>query len=654
MLTYCVLDIECSKIPHHCPWHEGAFLSSVGIERMDGTSTVWFFNPNDRPHEELIEEIQKELDSVDYLVGHNIKFDINWLKWTGFNVGDKKLWCTQIAEYLLNGQRKVEYSLNASCERYGLGRKLDAMKMYWDAGYETDEIPLNIHELYLKQDVHLTHELFKKQVPLIKEYGLSEIADISFQISQVLSDVEVSGVKFNKDEALKYVAEEQEKFEELDKKLVELAGIEFNPKSPAQLKAVMFGGTWNVDGRETYTVTLKDGTVKERSRKCKVPVTFEGLGFDSSVAINHKTGNLSTGKNTLDLLVGHDEKAKQFLDILKTQRKLSKVLSSLLGTKDDTGLINVVGVDTRIHPSFNQTVTHTGRLSSSNPNGQNLPRSGTSPVKKLFESCQGYIVNLDLGQIEWRMAAELSRDPVMLHELYTNLDIHADNAKKFFGADKYPEDSAEFKALRTTAKVFGFRLLYGGGPYAFYKDQRMPHFSLKKWESIVKAFYAKYQGLKAWQERNIATVTAQGFLRNPSGRLLSFDKLMNREGYEEWDTKQIYNFPVQSSSSDIMYVLMIEFAKWLKQNKMKTKLVLQVHDSMVLDCPKEEVETVVREGVKFFSRISQFAKTYFNWDTVVPFVGDAEVGYTYGTTKAVKEKDFDIVFQDLDKYLTEK
>ena len=653
MTTYCVLDIECSKIPHHCPWHDGSFLSSVGIERMDGTSTVWFFNPNSRPHEELISEIQSELDKVDYIVGHNVKFDINWLKWTGFNVDNKKLWCTQIAEYLLNGQRKVEYSLNASCARYGLGSKLDAMSMYWDAGFETDEIPVNIHEMYLKQDLHLTHELFKLQVPLIEKFRLSEVADISFKISQILSDIETYGVKFNKDEALQYVQEQQKEFEQLDKALVDLAGVSFNPKSPLQLKAVMFGGEWNVDGRETYTVTLKNGTVKEKSRKCKIPVKFAGLGFDSSVAINNKTGTVSTGKNTLDLLTGHDERSKKFLDVLKTQRKMNKVLSSLLGTKDDTGLINVVGTDTYIHPTFNQTVTHTGRLSSSNPNGQNLPRGGTSPIKKFFKPKYDYIVNLDLGQIEWRMAAELSRDPVMLHELYTDLDIHADNAVRFFGAGKYAPDSAEFKSLRSIAKTFTFRLLYGGGAYAFYKDQRMPDFSLKKWESIVKSFYEKYKGLKAWQERNVATVAAQGFLRTPSGRLLSFDKQTNRLGYEEWDSKQIYNFPVQSASADIMYITMIEFVQWLKQKKFKSKLVLQVHDSMVLDCPKEEVEPIVREAVDFFKRIPQFAKTYFDWDIAVPLVGDAEVGYTYGSTKAVKEKDFDAVFQNIDKYLTE-
>lgn len=653
-MKYLVLDIECSKIPRHNPWSVGSFLSSVGIEHEDCTSTVWFFNPNDRPHEDMLKEIQAEIDSVDVIVGHNIKFDINWLKWSGLNVEGKSLWCTQIAEYLLNGERKVEYSLNASCARYGLGSKLDAMAMYWDAGYETDEIPLPIHETYLKQDISLTHQLFKQQVPLIEKFGLSKVAELSFTISQILSNAEVYGAKFDKESAKAYVAEARADFEKLDSELVRLAGVEFSPGSTQQLGAVLFGGSWKVDGRETYTVTLKNGTVKEKSRKIKVDFTFPGLGFEvPEGCVSAKTGRPSTGKETIDQLVGRTATQKSVIDLLKKQKKISKVVSTITGTKDDKGLLSVIGNDGYIHPTFNQTVTATGRLSSSNPNGQNLPRKGTSPIKKFFLPKNGYIVNLDLGQIEWRIAAELSRDPVMLDELNHGLDFHADNALKFFGADKFPRDSDEFDKRRNTAKTFGFRMLYGGSAYAFYKDARMPDFSLKRWEEIVKAFYTKYRGLKAWQDANVALASAQGYLRSPSGRVLTFSYNVNkRTGVEEIDHKQVYNYPIQSVSADIMYVCMAEFHKLLREQGCTARMILQVHDSMVFDTPKSEVETICKLAVPFFKNLAKPLKAYFGWDVVVPLVGDCEVGYTYGSTKKCKDKDFDTIFKDLDSFLT--
>lgn len=656
-MSYAVVDIECSKRPLHKPWTPGSFLCSVGIERQDGTSEVWFFNPNDRPHEELLAEIQAEIDSVDMLVGHNIKFDLNWLKWIGLDVADKRVWCTMIADYLLYGQQKLGYSLNDTASRYDIGQKLDAMKMYWDSGYETDQIPLDIHKTYLLQDVSITHDLFKKQVPLVLDYQLDKIVELSFDLTQILSDMEVRGVAFDKDEALMYCEDVRKKTNEMDKTLVDLAGVDFVPSSTAQLSAVMFGGSWKIDGRETYTVTLKNGTVKEKSRKCKVDKVVPGMGYVlPDGCVSKKTGKPKTDKNTVDLLKGHDKRTEDFLSVLREQRKLRKVVSSIAGSKEEEekGLIAVVGKDNRIHPSFNQCVTRTGRLSSADPNGQNFPRSGTSPIKKFFKSSNGVIVNLDLAQIEWRIAAELSRDEVMLDELRHGLDIHADNAVRFFGAGKFSPDSKEFKALRTTAKVMSFRLLYGGSASGFYRDQKMPDYPLKKWKEIVDAFYAKYKGLKAWQNRNVEFAKTNGYVRNPSGRVLTFDQTVDYGGVETVDTRQVSNFPVQSAASDIMYLCMVKFVRRVVELTFKSKLVLQVHDSMVWDCPLEEAVTICQEAVKIFKELPQLAKEYFGWDIVVPLMGDCEIGYDYGTTFSVSDKElFDLNF-DVKSFLLKK
>lgn len=369
-MSWVAIDIECSRAPKHMPWTVGSYLCSVGIERQDGTSTVWFFNPNDRPHEELLSEIQQEIDKVDFLVGHNIKFDLNWLKWIGLNVKDKPIWCTMLADYLINGQRKLEYSLNAVASRYNLGHKLDAMAMYWQAGYETDEIPLDIHEEYLKMDVHLTHEVFKRQLPLIERANLGKITELSFRITQILSDMEVSGAAFDKDGAITYCNEARSQVRNLDNQLVKLAGIDFTPSSSSQLSAVLFGGSLKKELRELVARQLKSGKYKITTRKAKVDIPVKGLGFKvPEGCLSKKTGLPSVDKNTIDLLKAKDKRSESFLNVLREQRKLQKVVSTIAGSSDENekGLVAAVGKDGRLHPSFNQCVTRTGRLSSSDP-----------------------------------------------------------------------------------------------------------------------------------------------------------------------------------------------------------------------------------------------------------------------------------------------
>jgi DNA polymerase-1 len=456
-MSYAVLDVECSKAPRHMPWTIGSFLCSVGIERQDGTSTVWFFNPNDRPHEELLAEIQQEIDSADFLIGHNIKFDLNWLKWIGLNVKDKPVWCTMVADYLINGQRKLEYSLNAVAKRYGLGHKLDAMAMYWQAGYETDEIPLEIHEDYLKQDVHLTHDVFKKQLPLIERASLGKITELSFKLTQMLSDMEVTGVKFDTAAALSYCESAREDMKKLNAQLIDLAGVDFTPSSTAQLSAILFGGSIQREVKELVARQLKSGKFKITTRKAKYKQPVKGLGFEvPEGCMSDKTGCPKTDKNTIDMLRARDKKPELFLQALREQRKLQKVVASIAGTneEDEKGLVAMVGKDGRLHGSYNQCVTRTGRLSSTSPNQQNIPRSGTSPIKAFFKSTRGVIVNCDLAQIEWRIAAELSRDAVMIDELRHGMDIHSENARHVLGAK---DEDKDFKAKRTVAKTVGFR-----------------------------------------------------------------------------------------------------------------------------------------------------------------------------------------------------
>lgn len=242
----------------------------------------------------------------------------------------------------------------------------------------------------------------------------------------------------------------------------------------------------------------------------------------------------------------------------------------------------------------------------------------------------------------------------MLKEIKDGLDTHADNAIRFFGAGKYQKDSKEFKALRQVAKIFTFRLLYGGGANGFFRDGSMPRFSLKKWQDIVEAYYKKYQGLQKWQQANVTKVYEQGYLRNPSGRILRFVPCLKRR-VMQYDEADIYNYPVQSASSDVMYLAMAVLRSRFKELGLKSQFVLQVHDSMVIDSFVEEVDTICELAVRTFRELPDLCRRYWNWNMDVPLDGDCEVGTTYGDTVGyVLTKDATkctVTYEEDDKYI---
>ena len=315
--------------------------------------------------------------------------------------------------------------------------------------------------------------------------------------------------------------------------------------------------------------------------------------------------------------------------LLLARAKFAKVISTFLGSSADGGLINKVESDGCIHPSFNQTVTATGRLSSSNPNGQNLPRKGTSPIKKVFKSRYGKIVNVDLSQIEYRVAAALSRDSRMVAEIRSGLDAHADNAEKLFKADRSDPDA--FDRVRTTAKVLTFRLLYGGTASGFFKDSSMPTYDLKTWEEIVDGYWKKYPELKAWQNRNIEEMNKTGRIVSASGRIYCFEQSRGYNGAWMYSPRQACNFPVQGGSKDLMDLALAVIRKRLRDAGVRSKIILLVHDSIVFDAYLEEVDTICRIAIGVFESLPELAKIYFNWDICVPLTGDCEVGDDYGS-----------------------
>lgn len=643
MYDYVVLDIECTKKPIFKPWQPQAYLCSVCIELPTKESKVWFFNPEVGNIENHIAEIQNTLDSTTILVGHNIKFDLLWLQHIGLNLDKNSVFDTMVAEYLLHAQNpNVNLDLNSVAANYDLGSKIDEMAQWWDNGYETDQIPLDLHERYVKQDVALTHQVYLRQRDALVEFGLDKVAEVTFGMTKILSEVEYHGAPFIEERAHEFCDQARSEVEELNKQLIELAGVDFNPASSAQLSAIIYGGEWMVDGREEYEVTLKSGIVKKKSRKCKVPVKFPGLGFKcDSKNVSKKTSKPSTDSQAIQSLHASNKKQRTFLSILEKQRKLLKTVSTIEGSKGDKGWLACLTGDGRLHGQFNQTVTVTGRLSSSNPNLQNLPRSSGegAPLKKIFCSTNGYVIlNCDLGQIEWKVAADLCRDKTMVEEIQHGLDIHTANTEHIFGIRKEGCDPKKWKELRTTAKTVSFRSLYGGGAYGFYYDSRMPSYSLSKWEDIMESFHAKYPGLSKWQNDNKKLAMYQGWMKTPSGRVL----LMNPD-----HQAAVCNYPVQSFSADVYNLATITAMKKIKELKLRANLILLVHDSLVFECHPEDAEAIAQIVIGAMLAIPELVKEYFGYEMCIRTTADVEIGLDYGSTKEVKLEEINDKLKEL-------
>ena len=643
-MKYLVIDTESTKLPRISPWMAGSYLCSVGLTDTDGVCTIYLFNHITEKCVEYATAValmQKAIDDSDIIVFHNAKHDISWLRHSGLKVDHKQVWDTMVAEYLLYGQNPaVTLSLDATAGRYKLGSKVDKMKEYWDSGFETDEIPWNVHKVYLEQDCELTRQVFLKQVKSCEKAGLLNLAYLCSDMTRVLATMESNGVLFDVERANEYCVEYTQRVKDIEQELISVAGITFNPASSDQLGAVLFGGTIKREVQELVAKQRANGTYRVYTRKADYIQKVKGLGFtphDSTKS--KKTGKYSTGNDALKWLVPTTTRQEKFLLPLFDSKKSIKFISTLVSQDGESGLISKVGRDGKLHPSFNPCTTRTGRLSSSNPNGQNFPRSGTSPIKSLIKSELGVIVNADLSQIEWRIAAAISDDKLMCDEIIHNLDVHNDSAERFFGVDP---SSPEFKNTRQTAKTFNFRMLYGGTAMAFFYDVNMPRFEVNRWKDIVQGFYKKYATLRQWQLNNAKLVTKHGYIRNPSGRYLTFK--LEEDPYNgdvKYNLSTVCNYPPQSGSGDVMYLCLVRIHDEIIKRGLKTKPLLIVHDSVVADCPLSEVEEFGRICLDAFTSIPAMAKEHFGWEIPVPITGEVSVGVNYGEVlKDYKEKTF--------------
>ena len=478
-------------------------------------------------------------------IGQNLKYDISMLAQYGVSVKGK-MFDTRLAHYLLEPEQR--HNMDYLAEVYlnyitipiedliGKGRQQKTMR----------EVPVELVKEYAAEDADITLQLYEKLLPLLKENGVEKLFyDIEMPLVPVLSRMEANGVKIDT-ENLQQISEEfGGEIRKIEEQIYEAAGMPFNIASPKQLGEIL----------------------------------FEKLKIDEK-AKKTKTGQYATGEEVLQKLAHKHPIIHLILDY----RSFTKLKSTYLDALP--ALVNLK--DGLIHTSYNQAVTATGRLSSNNPNLQNIPvrTEKGREIRRAFvpRSPQYTLLAADYSQIELRIIAHLSGDPAMVNDFNLGHDIHAATASKVFHV---PMDQVT-KEQRSRAKAVNFGIIYGMS--AFGLAERM-ELSRSEAADIIKKYFEEYAGIKEYMNRSIVLAKERGYAETILGRRRYLRDINGANsvvrGFAE---RNAINAPIQGSSADMIKIAMIGIHRELERLKMQSKMILQVHDELVFDARLEELD----------------------------------------------------------------
>lgn len=482
-------------------------------------------------------------------VGHNLKYDITVLHWHDTDVKGP-MFDTMLAHYLL--QPDMKHSMDELAETYLNYRPISIETLIGKKGKNQKsmrDVPLEEVAPYASEDADITfrlYENFSKEIN--KSEGLKKLFfEIEMPLMPVLARMESKGVNIDK-AALEEISGELEKeAEDLEKKIYDHAGESFNVSSPKQLGIIL----------------------------------FEKLKIDDKPK-KTKSGQYSTNEETLTKLADKHEIVESILEyrqVVKLKSTYVDALPLLINKKDD-----------RIHTTYMQAVAATGRLSSQNPNLQNIPirtERGRKVRKAFIPSSDDYtILAADYSQIELRLIAELSGDEGMLSAFRNGEDIHAATAAKVF--DVEPDDVS--REMRSKAKVVNFGIIYGIS--AFGLSQRI-NVSRSEASELIKNYFKKYPGIKDYMDKSIEYAREHGYVETIMKRRRYLKDINSGNatvrGFAE---RNAINAPIQGSAADMIKIAMIKVDHAFRDKKYKSSMILQVHDELVFDAHKEEVEEI--------------------------------------------------------------
>ena len=582
---------------------------------------------------------KRALKNASYVVAHNAKFDVAWLREIGIEC-DVKIIDTMINEYVLSKGIRNKLSLDALSTKYNVTRKEGMLSDALSKGLNYSDMTSEDQISYLSHDVIATAEVFQKQEARFKldlNKSLIPIRDLMCEFCSVLTDIERSGMAIDlqilQQVDLEYEQEQAQLNSYLNQKVRDLMGdLEVNLSSPEQLSQVIYScklvdkNTWkdemnigvdargkplirpnidiksfrNVltkcfnrshkvraikcaacDGRGEYYKVKKDGSNFKKATKCPhclgKGIVYENLPERGGLNISPRVslasaGGFKTDKNTLTTLLNEvtDPEAKKFLESIVRLSAIETYRSAFI-----EGIRKGIKSDALLHANFNQCITATGRLSSSSPNLQNMPKGRLFPVRKAFVSRfeGGSLVEIDYSQLEFRVAGILATDETVKREVESGFDVHAYTAKVLTENGEPTE--------RGPAKASTFRPLYGG-------TQGTP-----AQRTYFKEFFGKYRGIFKWHEQLQNEAIQHKVVTTATGRQFSFpDCQRNTSGQATFKT-QIVNYPVQSvATAEIVPLGVIILFNKLREMNLRSVVINTVHDSVLIDTHPNELETV--------------------------------------------------------------
>ena len=538
-------DVKVAGVAFCITPGEAYFIATNPFEEEGGLFDNTFNNR--LPISILIKYFKKIFENDEIKkVCQNGKYDIAVLRSIGVEVKNF-YFDTMLASYVLDADQK--HGMDDLSEKYLnykpiplsdlIGQKKDPTKIF-----ETD---LNALANYSAEDADITYKLYEKLDAELKKTQIEKIAyDIEFPLVAVLQDMENEGIKIDIPALRQFSKDLQILIDNYTGEIFKVAGTEFNINSPKQLQEILFTKLNLATGRKTKT------------------------GF-------------STDARSLENLRGEHE----IVDMILNFRQASKLKSTYADA-----LPNIINKKTgRVHTSFNQTVASTGRLSSNDPNLQNIPirtEMGKEIRRAFVPRDKNYkILSADYSQIELRIMASICGDEALIKAFSEGEDIHRSTAALVFKVntkDVTPD-------MRRKAKEVNFGILYGIGPFGLKTRLGVTQTHAKE---IIDTYFNTFKRVREFMDSSVRFAQEKGYAETLSGRRRYLKNInSNNRVVRQFEERVAINMPIQGTAADMIKLAMINIHKELKKEKTKTKMILQVHDELVFDAHKDEVEKLL-------------------------------------------------------------
>lgn len=484
-------------------------------------------------------------------LGYNLKDDYISLKPYGIKLENIYFDIT-IAEYLIDSMSSTSYECSAIAMKY-LTKKVKTKEELLGKGVKAKKYQdLDFEELssHISQIIDTVKNVMPIMEENLKESNMDGLLyHVEMPLVEVLADMEYEGVKVDKEKLNELGSQFKEIIKKLESEIYKISGEEFNINSPKQLGVIL----------------------------------FEKLGLP--VIKKTKTG-YSTNAEVLDKL----KDQSPIIDKIIEYRQIVKLNSTYV-----EGLLSIINpIDGRIHSSFNQTITTTGRISSTEPNLQNIPvklEMGRN-IRKVFISDKGCkLVDADYSQVELRVLAHMSQDETMIDAFKHNEDIHTKTASQVFNVSMDEVTSKQ----RSDAKAVNFGIVYGKSDFGLSEDLNIP---VKQAKEYIENYFNKYNKIKEFMDNIIDDASSNGYVTTILNRrryipeIKSSNFMLRNAG-----KRAAMNAPIQGSAADIIKIAMINVYKKLEENNLKSKLILQVHDELIVEAVDSEID-IVKKIVK--------------------------------------------------------